>query len=178
MEVKVDPEIAAMSAVFEALSQLDEVQRRRVIQWVSSRYDIDPKALKRTPKPDNNADDEADDDEIYETPDVTDNGWEHFADLFSAADPKTEAYKLLVAAYWAHVVQGQTSFGSFSLNKDLKDLGHGATHTATSMDRLVKERPQLVLQLKKSGKSQQARKIYKLTDAGKKAVEHMIANGA
>jgi hypothetical protein len=37
--------------------------------------------------------------------------------------------------------------------------------------------PRLVLQLKKSGKSQQARKRYKLTTAGITEVERMIKGG-
>jgi hypothetical protein len=38
-------------------------------------------------------------------------------------------------------------------------------------------RAALALQLKKSGKSKQSRKLYKLTVAGIKAVEAMIARG-
>lgn len=178
VDIKVDPELAAMSAVFDALSELDDAQRRRVIEWVSSRYDITTKPSARVHTQDEKRVDDEDQEDAPEDVEDSASGWDHFADLFSAADPKTESHKLLVAGYWAQVVQGQASFGSFTLNRDLKDLGHGATHTATSMDRLIKERPQLVLQLKKSGKSQQARKTYKLTDAGKKAVEQMIANGA
>lgn len=75
-------------------------------------------------------------------------------------------------------LKGQESFGSLELNKLLKDLGHGVTGTAKVMTMLIAKKPALILQLKKSGKSQQARKTYKLTDAGKKAVEQMIANGA
>lgn len=177
MDAKVDPEIAAMSTVFDALSELGDAQRKRVIEWVSGRYDIPTKPAKQVKgavEPEDE-DDEADAD----AEDEGDEGWGHFAELFAAADPKTEAHKLLVSAYWTQVVQGQAPFGSFTLNKDLKDLGHGATHTSMSMDRLIKERPQLVLQIKKAGKTQQARKQYKLTEAGKKFVEQMIAtNGS
>jgi DNA-binding PadR family transcriptional regulator len=36
------------------------------------------------------------------------------------------------------------------------------------------EKPQLVVQLKKSGSTQQARKQYKVTEAGKAAVQRML----
>ncbi|GAA1661763.1 hypothetical protein [Microbacterium lacus] len=75
-------------------------------------------------------------------------------------------------------MEGKTAFGSLELNKMLKDLGHGVTDTAHVMGALISQKPSLILQLKKSGKSRQARKTYKVTAAGKKAVEQLIANGA
>jgi hypothetical protein len=39
---------------------------------------------------------------------------------------------------------------------------------------LKSQKPALVVQLKKSGSTKQARKKYKLTTAGKKAVEQLI----
>lgn len=104
--------------------------------------------------------------------------WEHFAEVFDAANPATEPQKLLVAAYWVQVVKGAQQFGAYVLNKELKDLGHGTTHISRSMDSLIRMKPSQILQLKKSGKSQQARKTYKLTRAGADEVERMIARGA
>ena len=42
------------------------------------------------------------------------------------------------------------------------------------METLKAQSPALVMQLRKSGSSQQARKKYKLTAAGKKAVELLV----
>jgi hypothetical protein len=56
----------------------------------------------------------------------------------------------------------------------LKNLGQGLANITNAIDGLRNQKPALVLQLKKSGKSQQARKTYKLTVAGIKAVEVMI----
>ena len=85
---------------------------------------------------------------------------------------------MLVAAYWVQEIQGRDSFGSLELNRLLKDLGRGVTGTAKVMSSLIERKPALVLQLRKSGSSQQARKVYRLTEAGKKTVDHMISNGA
>lgn len=63
-------------------------------------------------------------------------------------------------------------------NKELKDLGHGVGHISEKFDALIKDKPSLVLQLKKSGSSAQGKKTYKLTNEGIKRVEAMIKGGA
>jgi hypothetical protein len=97
-----------------------------------------------------------------------------FAELFDAAQPKTGYDKALVAGYWLQVCQGADSFDGFSANKELKHLGEGLPNITSSVDTLKAQKPALALQLKKSGKSRQARKVYKVTVAGVRAVEAMI----
>ena len=97
-----------------------------------------------------------------------------FADLFDAAEPKTQAQRALVAGYWLQVCQESESFDGFSANKVLKQLGHGLDNVTIAINALKKEKPALALQIGKSGKTQQARKTYKLAIAGIKSVEAMI----
>ncbi len=80
----------------------------------------------------------------------------------------------MVAAYWLQVCQGAESFVSYSVNKALKNLGHGVSNVTGAFDALRRSKPALVLQLRKAGKSRQARKTYKVTKAGVAAVEEMI----
>jgi hypothetical protein len=47
-------------------------------------------------------------------------------------------------------------------------------HITSAFDTLKARKPAAVMQLKKSGSTRQARKTYKLTVAGKNAVELMI----
>jgi len=96
--------------------------------------------------------------------------------LFDAAHAKTEKEKALVAAYWVQISQGQPSFPAQILNSSLKDLGHGVSNITDSLDALKTEKPALILQLKKSGTSKQARKTYKLTAEGARRVQQMISN--
>ncbi len=70
--------------------------------------------------------------------------------------------------------QGADSFDSQSANTALKNLGHAIANITMALGALIKQKPALVLQTKKSGKSRQARKTFKLTVAGIKAVEDMI----
>lgn len=181
MEGELDLEIEAMGMVSKALGGIEEEARGRVVRWAAERYGITLGAAPR--KQIGGAGgkdvggDEFDDDDLDEHADDEVPAWDHFAELYHASGASTHPEGMLVAAYWVQVLKSQESFGSLELNKLLKDLGHGVTGTAKVMTTLIAKKPALVLQLKKSGKSQQARKTYKLTDAGKKAVEQMIANG-
>ena len=182
MEDEPDLEIEAMGNVSKALGGLEEEARGRVVRWAAERYGITLGAtqLKQTGGGAGaiTGGDEIDEDELDEHADDEVPAWNHFAELYHASGASTHPEGMLVAAYWVQVLKGQDSFGSLELNKLLKDLGHGVTGTAKVMTLLIAKKPALILQLKKSGKSRQARKTYKLTDAGKKAVEQMIANGA
>jgi hypothetical protein len=176
-----DLEIEAMGTVSKALGGLGQDARGRVIRWAAERYDISlgstPTKTRSIPAS-SQGNEESDDDEIEEGTEKKAGSWEHFADLYHASGASTHPQGMLVAAYWVQVLGKRESFGALELNKLLKDLGRGVTGTAKVMSSLMSKRPALILQLRKAGKARQARKTYKLTDAGKKAVEQMITNGA
>ena len=96
-----------------------------------------------------------------------------FAELFDSANPTTERDKALVAAYWMQLNEGAPAFPAQSVNALLKDLGHGIGNITEALTALKNDRPALILQLKKSGTSRQARKTYKLTLEGAKRVAAM-----
>lgn len=60
------------------------------------------------------------------------------------------------------------------MNTALNNLGHKLANVTVSLSVLIEAKPQLVLQLRKSGKSKQARKTYKLSVAGIDRVKEMI----
>lgn len=159
-------ELAAMRKIAEALDDLDDAAQQRALQWVNSRYrkatggsftlTSSSPFLDRESSP------------------ATEQKYETFAELFDAANPTSEKEKALVAAYWEQLCKNQPSFGSQSLNTELKDLGHRVGNITEALTSLKNERPSLVLQLKKSGTSRQARKTYKLSQEGVKRVQTMI----
>lgn len=163
------PEIEAMGQVAEALERLEPEERSRVVRWAAERYGV---TLGKSPtKGREDPLDEVDIDEEDEVGGGRDNPassgeFEHFADLYAAVDPSTDKERVLVAAYWVQVIEGDDTFGSTVLNKMLKDLGHSVTAINKAMSRNMNEKPQLILQVKRGGNSQQSRKIYKLTAAG------------
>jgi len=82
---------------------------------------------------------------------------------------------VLVVAYWKQAIEGAESFEAFPVSKELKHMGHGVANITRALDVLIKSSPKLVLQVAKSGKSQQARKRYKVTREGIRRVQGMVS---
>jgi hypothetical protein len=176
-----DAEIEAMSKMADALTDLDEEARGRVVRWAAERFEVVILASRKRGQFDE-VDDVDDLDEDFGDEDRRNSGgdggtqeFEHFAELYDVADPKTDAERVLVASYWTQVIHGKTTFGSQELNKVLKDLGHRVGTINKAMSTNIKKKPALILQVSRSGSTQQARKKYKLTDAGKKWVAARLA---
>lgn len=174
-----DQEFAAMQAVFSALSPLDEGARQRVFDYVSSRLGLAATVVRKTPlgKQCVMADEGYDED--VKEPSARIGGpprtFEHFAEVFDAVDPQTDRDRALVAAYWLQTSADASSVDGFSINRELKHLGHGLGNVTRAIDGLKAAKPALMIQLKKSGKSQQARKEYKVTAAGVKYIEGILS---
>ena len=79
--------------------------------------------------------------------------------------------------YWLQVCNKAESFDSQRANTELKNLGHGVPNITKAIDGLKAQNPALALQLKKAGTTRQARKVYKITVAGVKAIEGLIIAG-
>jgi len=152
-----DPELSAMQKIFEILDPLDDGARERVLAWVAQRLSIgSAPSLKgqREPTPH-----EVQTHQLQESPGS-------IADLFHAVSPSTNADKALTVGYWLQVCQGHEHFPSQAVNKELQNLGHALGNVTDAFKQLQNKRPALAIQVKKSGRSQQARKQYKLTQAG------------
>jgi hypothetical protein len=167
-----DAEFQAMQTVYAALNGLAEDARGRVIEYVSDRLGL---ALKSSSKPvDRTSEPDVADTEQSNTLEPTSTEFSSFAELYDEARPKSQSDKALVGGYWIQICQGAESFDGYSVNKELKNLGQGVPNITSALDVLKAQKPALALQLKKSGKSRQARKTYKITVAGIKSVEAMI----
>jgi hypothetical protein len=174
----IDTEYAAIKTVHDALRPLKEEQQQRVIDYVSNVLGLalpnrSSGAAARPNGRDVEPDEEGAEAEVA-TAAASGSSFGSFAELYDAAQPKSQSDKALVAGYWLQHSQGGESFDSFSVNKALKNLGEGVPNITSALDTLKAQRPALVLQLKKSGKSRQARKTYKVTVAGLKSVENML----
>jgi len=175
-----DKEFEAMGVVISALKGLDDdASRMRVLAYAGSRWGIGtgPAPQRAAPNRPAPTDASASDDDENETAPSAAPSFATFAELFEAARPRSNSDKALVAGYWLQVGQGAESFSGQSVNNELKHLGEAIANITTAMDGLKNQKPALALQLKKSGKSQQARKSYKVTVAGVKAIEAMLHHG-
>lgn len=141
-------------------------QRRNVLVYVDTRYGGQLAQVKRSTARPADAGAEA-------------AGHASIGDLFDAADPQSEADRVLVAAYWLQVVEQAESFEAFPLSRHLKHLGHPVSNITRALGSVIGQTPRLVLQTSKSGRTRQARKRYKLTREGIRRVQAMLdqANG-
>ena len=93
----------------------------------------------------------------------------------TASRASTEPERSLVVAYWSQRLRVTITSKHWAVNKELKHLGHGVSNITRALDDLKGRKPQLVIQTQKSGKSKQARKLYKVTGAGKQEVAKWLA---
>jgi hypothetical protein len=154
-------ELEAMRSMYEILQKIEGGHEAhvRVLGWLSESFGVQPPSA-------------AEKQRVEDKPDVT---WSTFADLYHGASPNSNQEKALAAGYWLQSCKGQDDFDASSVNKELHNLGHGLGNVTDAFNQLKGKK--LALQVGKSGKSQQARKRYKLTQAGIKAVEEMIRTG-
>lgn len=149
-----DQELQAMQQVLDTLSALtEEGSKERVLQYVAARLGIEKGS---TESPTHRTD----------TTSEFINHFATFADLFNAYSPGTNADRALIAGYWLQVNEGLEQFTSQAANKLLQDLGYSVANITDAFTQLYNKTPRLALQVRKTGKSQQARKQYKLTQAG------------
>ena len=162
-------EFEAIQTVYGALEPLGDEAQTRVLTYIASLLGIDAR-IATGGASEEDAADVADSDEAAEQARVFDT----FAELHDAANPQSNGEKALVAGYWLQVCQGTESFTAASAQKELTDLGHKIPNITSAIDRVKNQKPMLLLQLKKSGSSRQARKLYKVSQQGITRVQEMV----
>lgn len=175
-------ELSAMKSLHEALLPLSPEGRSRAIAWAVGALEVPMSgAGGNSIHSGTNRDTDSDEGEDAASPAGgarRSSAFTEFADLLGEAQPQTDADKALVGGYWFQVVGGAEDFTSQAVNDKLKDTGEAVGNITRAMDKLKSSKPQLVRQLLKSGKSQQARKKFKLTTAGIQAEERMLKSEA
>ena len=156
---ELDAEIQAIAKITEVLSPLEPDAIDRVLRYVVQRYQakVMPKSLLDSPTQASGA------------------TFSEFHELFDAAGPESASERALVAGYWFQQIQGKAELDGFLVNKELKNLGYPSNNITRDLDNLMKQTPRLITQIRKEGKSQQARKAYKLTSEGVRFVQNKLA---
>ena len=159
--------------IYEALEPLEDETRNRVLMSVATIFGINANVARSSAsfQVDEILESERDLGGDYKSPPE----YSAFAELYSRADPVSNPDKALVAGYWLQVCQGADNFSGFSINGELTNLGHKLSNVTNALSSLINMKPQLVLQIKKTGKSKQARKTYKLSKAGIDRIKEMIS---
>jgi hypothetical protein len=154
-------EVEAIVAVDRALSDVEEDAAVRVLRWATEKYGGQP---------------------VEEAP-VEQAGpiaspahqFDEIADLMAAAQPRSGVQRVLVAAYWFQVVNEHPNVTGQQVNDALRNLGHAMSNITDGFTSLIRRKPQLAIQVEKTGSSRQARKKYKLTTAGIGEVKQMLS---
>jgi hypothetical protein len=162
-----EQELEAMKAVAAALTGIDRVSAQRVLRWAAEIFKLTPLATEqpRSAGPPIGAAPPPGESEV--PPD-------DLASLFASAAPESGPEKALVAGYFQQVTKGAPEFDAQALNAELKHLGHQLSNVTVTLSALINQAPSLVIQTKKLGKGQQARKRYRLTYAGIQRVRQML----
>lgn len=161
-------ELDAMKSVSTALEGLSDSARKRVLSWVLDLYQYS-KSMDDSPGPEL-----ASEDSEFTAESKGPENFGTLAELFAESGPATDADKSLVVAYWIQFVQGKEEVDSQQINSELKNLGYGVNNITRAIDNLTKRKPALVVQMRKSGNTKQARKKFKVTVAGKQYVSDML----
>jgi hypothetical protein len=163
-------EVGAMGAIDQAMSDLTEPERVRVLRWAWDKFGNaagSPTLPAHSGRPVAESERKGG---LVQADDGEDVG-----DFYSRAGASTEPERALVVAYWLQEIKGDDHFDAQSVNKELKHLGLGVSNITRALDDLKGRKPQLVIQTQKSGKTKQARKLYKVTGAGKQQVAKWLA---
>lgn len=152
-----------MQTIASALAALDDETKDRVLKWAADRY--------RSTRTGTGVGLRTDPASSGDPSRVTAGS---LAELYSAVNPQDGPERALVATYWLQQIGGAQDVTAQAVNSELKNLGHGIGNITDALDALRSRTPSLVMQTRKQGTSRQARKLYRLTVAGIRAVEEMI----
>lgn len=165
-------ELEAMQAVAKALQGFSPESAARVLRWAAEHFSSNQPTINTLPST------PAVESPLSSQP-VRDartvlGQFRDAADLISYAGATTGPDRALLAAYWAQVVDGGDGFDGYTINNMLKNMGYGLSNVTTTLASLMNQKPALVLQVKKSGQTKQARKVYRVTREGENRAERMI----
>lgn len=158
-----ETEAEAIAQVDAALTGLDQSAALRVLRWANDKYGSPGSVVRPRPS-------DADDSKARAV-----GGFDDIADLVAAADPGSGYERALVVTYWFQEIQGEADVTGQQVNAELNNLGHRSSNITEVFTNLMNRKPALATQTRKSGKSRQARKRYKLTRAGITEVNRLLA---
>jgi hypothetical protein len=171
-----DPEIKAIEGAYASLKDLDDEAKLRVIKWLTDKFSLNITSLKNNQNPVAPENSRSSEEKNISIQDLQLSSFTQLSELFAHIDPKTDGEKALVVGAYLQEVQGQPELTGRLINDELKHLGHGASNITTTISFLISKKPNLMIQTRKEGKSQQAQKKYRVTTEGFKLVKEMIKN--
>lgn len=164
--MNIDPELRAMITVYEALKDLDDEAKGRVIEWVSGKLEL---VYAKRFRPESDMGPQGME---YEEKGLLD--FASVAEAFAVANPKNTAEKALVVAAYLQASKGGVDVSGREINKELTQIGHGVRNITRAVEPLIKKKPQFLIQTRKEGLTRQAQKKYRVTNEGFTFVKRLI----
>jgi len=183
-----DPEIDALSSVYDTLTGLNHAQIKRIIDWITDKFGlseekpplkviehqvapppVEPtepvrelvkKRRGRRPKM------------AQPTPQPEQTAITSFMkfgtveDLFFSSNVRTAASKILLVAAYLHEKHNLNEFSSFDINSRLKKVGYGVQNITSFINTLMDKEPPLLIQTGKMGDTKQAKRKFQVTEEG------------
>lgn len=170
-----DSELEALNKINEAIRELPEDAKVRVIAWLINKYSIHSgHSPVLTPKVLTNVDTHNEQENIIEPDVMSITSYATAADLLAKCNPNKENEKILIVSAFLQAKNPTKDLTGYEVNHTLKNIGHKVNDFSHNIDSLMKRKPQLMIQTKKSGNTRQAKRNYRVTDEGMKEIERLV----
>jgi hypothetical protein len=167
-------DIEALQNILKILGDFEPIEQERLLRWVAEKLELkrDQTGSKRPT---------ASLPLVADTPEApVADGLQSFAtvaDLMASINVRTHAERALAVAVFLQYRNAKPALTGFEINNELKHLGHMLSNITDTLSALQNTNPKLLIQIRKSGKTRQARKQYKVTDAGYRRILQILQQG-
>ncbi|MGD2091158.1 MAG: hypothetical protein PVH61_33595 [Candidatus Aminicenantes bacterium] len=199
-----DPEIKALSNAYEALKGLDNDQITRIIDWVTSKFELNQHPdletgpgevdLSPQPVPVEAVEPAAEPIKkrrgrkpgqvrrrIEETPPqpvaVALKGfmkYDSLEEIFNVSTTKKSGAKMLLAAAYLQEKENLKELSSYDISSRLKKIGEEVKHPSAAINSLIRKKPPLLLQTGTHGASAKSRRKFRVTEEGLRIAKKYI----
>jgi hypothetical protein len=176
-----DPELLAMSQVFDILKNLEQGQRQRIIRWVDDRLNSSPaepsSVSQVTPAQTHFVQSVTEEPKVVvKPPERKDIGhYDTALDLFAESSVKKATAKVLLMAAYLQERHNYKEMGSYDINFRLKRIGHGVTNISSLINSLLNRTPHLLVQVGANGEQKKhSRRKFSVTVEGLKVARSYL----
>lgn len=188
-----DSELEAMVKSHDAMKELRDEEKRRVIEWLIKKYGLfddfnrvdklesgDAKAADTSEPVEEKESKPLYTDHVEDAVDVTDDlsSFSSLKQLMKKIKIKTEPEKALVGAAYLQADSPRKALKPRAINNELKNAGTACNNITTSLASLVKKGVLEVKKASKSGDSKRTAKTYKVTKKGMQVIENAVKSGS
>ncbi len=188
--MKLDPELNAMSQVLEVFNELEQDQRKRIVDWLTARFQLvfDEDKQKDEIKLQESSPTTV---QQFDTTPIVKEGapeidrmtpidkqdlkqYESITDLLEESTATKVIDRILLAAAYLQEKKNLTELTSFEINSQLKKAGHGIPNISIGINRLLEKVPQLMAVTKREGNTKQSRRKFAVTEDGLQKVKSFL----